>query len=336
MKMAIVYQDVIQFVDAACIEFVGQKVEVVASAIAPAAYSLLGVYVIIWGLTSMRGLIQEPITDMAVRMLKIAFIFGIALNVATYSTYVIQNAWDAPQDLANAIGGNSSGTVSSLLDSLLMKGFIAGKQMYDKGGILSGDFGLYIAAFCTWGITLAVTAYTCFLLILSKVALALLISVGPLFILSLLFQSTANFFNSWIQQITNYGMVNILIIAANAFVLKIFERFSGIAAQQQTGSIDQLIPMVASGIISCLVLAQITSIAAGLAGGVSMSSYGMGRLGLSVFSRPARDLASAGYRGGKQAAAAGTKKAARVGWSATGGRAYSAYKARNRNSISSN
>lgn len=50
--------------------------------------------------------------------------------------------------------------------------------------------------------------------------------------------------------------------------------------------------------ISLLVLAQLPQVAAGLAGGISLSSYGMGRLGLAVLAR-----------GGRQAAAR-TKQAA--------------------------
>ncbi len=275
------YTDVIQFVDTTCATFITDRVQSVASAIAPAAYTLLGVYVMLWGLASMRGLIQEPIMEAATRLVKIAFIFGVAMNLGTYNQYVIDTAWNGPQQLAQAFSGLSSeGGIAASQDQLLAKGFDAGAAMWRKGGILDGDFGMYLTAFVAWGITLAVTAYTCFLLALSKIALSLLIGLGPAFIISLLFHPTSEFFNAWVKQIANFGVLLVLVVGANSFIVEIFSRYAGLSAVQQAGTIDVLIPFVATGLISVLVLVQVPHIAAGLAGGISLSSYGLGRFAL--------------------------------------------------------
>lgn len=330
-----IYTQVFTYVNNACNGYIGANVSAVAGAIAPAAYSLLGVYVILWGLMSMRGLIQEPILEAAVRLMKIAFIFGIGIQLAEYNTYVTDTFFNGPEQLASVLThSTANGTAISSLDQILDQGFKIGKTFWDQGGIIMGDFGMYIVALLVWAMTIAVTAYACFLIVLAKIALSLIIALGPLFIISLLFQPTANFFNAWIQQLSNYFLLMVLVIAANVFVMTLFMRAAnGASAITSTAQIDQLFPFLITGVVSLLVIAQLPQMAAGLAGGISLSSYGMGRLGLSVLSRPGRDLASAGYRGGKQGAATGTKKAARAGWNATGGRAYSAYKNRNRNSI---
>ncbi|CAE6850422.1 Type IV secretion system protein VirB6 [Paraburkholderia aspalathi] len=332
-----VYTQVFTYVNNACNGYIGDNVAAVAAAIAPAAYSLLGVYVILWGLMSMRGLIQEPILEAAVRFMKIAFIFGIGIQLAEYNTYVTDTFFNGPEQLASVLThSTANGTAISSLDQILDQGFKIGKTFWDQGGIIMGDFGMYMVALLVWAMTIAVTAYACFLIVLAKIALSLIIALGPLFIISLLFQPTANFFNSWIQQMSNYFLLMVLVIAANVFVMTLFMRAAnGATAITSTAQIDQLFPFLITGAVSLLVIAQLPQLAAGLAGGISLSSYGMGRLGLSVLSRPGRDLASAGYRGGKRAAASGSKKAARAGWNATGGRAYSAFKNRNRNSVAS-
>lgn len=330
-----VYTQVFTYVNNACNGYIGANVSAVAGAIAPAAYSLLGVYVILWGLMSMRGLIQEPILEAAVRFMKIAFIFGIGIQLAEYNTYVTDTFFNGPEQLASVLThSTANGTAISSLDQILDQGFKIGKTFWDQGGIIMGDFGMYMVALLVWAMTIAVTAYACFLIVLAKIALSLIIALGPLFIISLLFQPTANFFNAWIQQLSNYFLLMVLVIAANVFVMTLFMRAAnGASAITSTAQIDQLFPFLITGAVSLLVIAQLPQMAAGLAGGISLSSYGMGRLGLSVLSRPGRDLASAGYRGGKRGTAAGTKTAARAGWNATGGRAYSAYKNRSRNSI---
>ena len=333
--MVMTYQDGFTYVNGVCGTYIGANVAAVASAISPAAYSLLAVYVILWGLASMRGLIQEPILEAAVRIMKIVFIFGIGIKLAEYNVYVTDTFFNGPEQLALSLTNSTSNvTALSSLDQILGQGFNIGKTFWDKGGIIDGDFGMYMIALMVWIVTLAVTAYAFFLIVLAKIALSLIIALGPLFIISLLFQPTANFFNSWIQQLSNYFLLMVLVIASNVFIMALFQRAaSSTDAISSTTQINQIFPFLTMGLVSLLVTAQLPNIASGLAGGISLSTYGAGRLGLSIISRPARDMASAGYDEAKRFAKWGTKKAARASWSATGGRAYNAFKNRNRNSI---
>lgn len=280
--MAGPYEQVFSYVTNVCDSYIGSSVAAVAAAIAPTAYTLLGVYVMLWGLASMRGLIQEPIMEAAVRMIKIAFIFGIGIKLAEYNVYVVDTFFNSPEQLAQALTNSTSNqTTVNSLDQILKQGFKIGKGFWDKGGILDGDFGMYLIAIFCWAITIIVTAYACFLIVLAKIALALIIALGPLFIISLLFQPTANFFNSWIQQLANYALLVILVVSANVFILNLFVRAaSKTAGISSTAQIDQIFPFIITGVISLLVLAQLPSIAAGLAGGISLSSYGVGRFAL--------------------------------------------------------
>ena len=330
-----VYAQVFAYVNNACSGYIGENVAAVAAAIAPAAYSLLSVYVILWGLASMRGLIQEPILEAGTRFIKIAFIFGIGIQLAQYNTYVTDIFFNSPEQLAISLThSTTNSTAISSLDQILDQGFKVGKMFWDQGGVIMGDFGMYLIAVVVWFITVSVTAYACFLIVLAKIALSIVIALGPLFIISLLFQPTANFFNSWVQQLTNYFILIVLVISSNVFVVALFSRAaSGAAAITNTAEVDRLFPFLITGFISFLVIAQLPQLASGLAGGISLSTYGAGRLGLSIISRPARDMASAGCDEAKRFAKWGTKKAARASWSATGGRAYNAFKNRNRNSI---
>jgi len=318
-----IFTNVLQYTDNVCNAYIAEKVHIVASVIAPAAYTLLGVYVILWGLASMRGLIQEPFTDMAVRMVKIAFIFGIGIQLAEYNVYVIDTMWNGPQELASAIAGTSGGSIGPTLDSILGKGFVLGRLMYSKAGLLNGDFGAYIAAFFIWGITIVVTLYVCALIVLAKIALSLIISIGPLFIISLLFQPTANFFNAWVQQLANYFLLIVLVVAGNMFVLTLFQRAASTTTVTGTAQIDQLFPFVITGGLSLFVIAQIPSIASGLAGGVSLSTYGMGRMGLAVLARGGKAATGRATRG----AGKGVRKAARA--------AREVYQGRKRNTVKS-
>lgn len=332
-----VYQQVFAYVDNACQGYIGSTVANVSNTIAPAVFGLLGVYVALWGLASMRGLIQEHVMEFITRAIKIAAILGIALGLASYNVYVTDTFFTSPTQFANSMtNATSNASAITSLDTILNDGFSTGKAFWDKGGVLDGDFGMYLIAIIIWGVAIVVTAYGCFLIVLAKIALSLLISLGPLFILSLLFQATGNFFNSWIQQLSNYALLIILVIAANVFVIDLFARAAtpGMTAITSSAQIDKIFPFMVTGGISLLVLAQLPQIAAGLAGGISLNSYGLGRLALGVFARPFMKLAGASLRKTQNLTGAAGKFAARKGWQYTGGKAWNAYKNRNRNTIS--
>ena len=293
--MAGPYEDVMQYVTNVCNAYIGSGVSAIANAIAPAGYTLLGVYVILWAFASMRGMIEEPIMEALVRILKITFIFGVGIKLAQYNVYVVDVFVNGPDQLAQSLlnGAASAGHATTMngLDKVLEKGFTIGKSFWDKGGILNGDFGMYLIAIFCWGLTILVTAYACFLLALSHIAIALLIALGPLFIISLLFKTTESFFTSWVQQLSNYAILIVLVVSANLFILTMFSRASDtITGISDSLQIDQVFPFMITGLISVLVLAQLPSLASGLAGGLSLSSYGVGRLAMKKLTNISRNL----------------------------------------------
>ena len=314
---SVVYKVILNYVNTECNQYISITTKAVADAIAPAAYTLLGIYIMLWGVASMRGLIQEPITEAAGRLIKIALIFGIGIQLAHYNDYVTSVFFDGPLQLASAIQspGNQEDDngIFSILDKELDNGFSGGKKFWDKGGVLHGDFGMYLIAIFVWAITIAVTAYACFLIVLSKMALAVIISIGPIFIISLLFQSTGNFFNSWVQQLCNYFLIVILTVATTVMIMGLYTLASAtLVSANSSTEIVSVFPFIVTALLSLLVLAQIPHIASGLAGGISLSSYGVGRLGLSVSKNTARGMAKQGTKLGVKTVKAGYSSARKV------------------------
>lgn len=316
----------LEYIRAVCDAYVGEQVAAVARAIAPAAFTFLGVYVVLWGFASMRGAIKEPLMDMAERVLKISLIFGVGIGLAEYNTVISETFLHGPDDLVAAMARSPDANgFTGGLDTLFSQGFDIGRHFWAKAGLFNGDMGLYFIALAVWTLTIIVTAYGFFLMALSKVAMTAILALGSLFILSLLFETTAGFFNSWIRQLSNYFLVPVLVMAVNLLVLKLFSRAASNAAIASAGDVDQIFPFMTMGVISLLALASVLTVAAGLAGGVSLSSFGMGRLALGLMHRHTRPLVGKGA----DYATRPVRYAGRKAWSATQG----AYRGRARNSI---
>jgi type IV secretion system protein VirB6 len=145
-----------------------------------------------------------------------------------------------------------------------------------RGGLLNGNFAYYLAGFAVYLIVVLTAVYTMFLLALSRIALSVLLALGPLFIALLLFETSKRFFEAWLAQLANYAFITILTVLVAALMLHVVT----VSAQQavsEGGSIqiaNAARVCMAAG-LTFLVMRQVMPMAAGLASGLALSSFGV-------------------------------------------------------------
>lgn len=327
MAAPTLYSDSLNYINAVCDAYVGENTAAVARVVGPLLTAMLGLYVAMWGFASMRGLIKEPANEFISRVVKIAAVLAIGFNMANYNTLITNTFLRGPDEfiagLAQSQGANG---VISGLDAMLNDGLTLTARFWSKAGVLDGDFGMYLIAAAVIIMTIVVTAYAFFLMALSKVVLTAVVAIGPVFFIGLLFEATAGFFNAWLRQLANYFLVPVLVVIVNLLIMKLFARAaSGPAALTSSAEVAEIFPFLSMGLVCLLALASVLSIAAGLAGGVSLSSFGMGRLAGSLLMHKGMKLGKQiGYQSARPVTWAG-KKVTRGAWNA--------YQNRARNSI---
>ena len=271
------YTDCLNYINGVCESYVGECVIAVARVIGPFSFTLLTLYVVLWGFAHFRGLIRDPFNDFVSRIVTIASVLGVGFNLANYNIIITNTFLRGPDELIAGLARSpGSNGVMSGLDAVLQQGFDIGARFWAQAGVLQGDFGMYFVALLVWILTLAVTAYAFFLMALSKVAMTAIIGLGPLFFFALLFEATAGFFSAWLRQLANYFLVPLLVVIVNLLIMKLFSRAADAAIS--VTEVSKLFPFFAMGLVTLLALASVLSIASGLAGGVSLSSFGLGRL----------------------------------------------------------
>lgn len=264
--------------DAALSTYVSDTAINIIDAITPVATTLLGVYVALWGWAMIRGVISEPITDGVNRIVRLALITGIALNIGYYNQFLSDFLWQSPDALAAYIGDSSPASNVSFLDSLISKMFDFGETYYQKayaGAIVFPRMGLLITAFALWGAGIAASGYAAFLLALAKMGLAIALGVGPLFVLLTMFEPTKRFFDAWLGQTLNYVFMVMLASAAIKLIMAILEKYlndaSGMSADP---TLDQAVPAIVFSLIGALVMIQMPAMASALGGGVALGTLG--------------------------------------------------------------
>jgi type IV secretion system protein VirB6 len=131
-----------------------------------------------------------------------------------------------------------------------------------------------------------VCCYAMFLIALSKIALAVLLALGPLFIVFRLFEGTRRLFDAWLMQLANYGFITVLTVLVGALLLTLIQSYATQTAARGAAlaTVDAL-DMLLAAVIVLLVLRQIMPIAASLAGGGSLSTMGTWSRGVGGFVR---------------------------------------------------
>ncbi|MDM0108027.1 type IV secretion system protein [Variovorax sp. J22R24] len=254
-------------------DYIATKTAAVAAAIEPAAVTLATIYVMIWGFLSLTGRIQEPILEGIKRIFFIAIVLGVGLRLWVFNGVIVDTFFTAPGQLAAVITG--SGDSVTIIDTIWDKGGTVASNLWNKGGVLSGDFGFYLAGAIVYFIMGGVAVYALFLLALSKLALALILALGPIFISLLFFEATRRFFESWIAQLANYALVAVLSTLVATLVLKVVSSYATQTAERGAAivTVDAL-NMVLCASLVLLIMRQVMPIAAGLASGIALSSFG--------------------------------------------------------------
>ncbi len=118
--------------------------------------------------------------------------------------------------------------------------------------------------------------YLMFLLALSRIALSVLLALGPLFFSFLLFDSTRRFFEAWLAQLCNYAFITILAVLLAALMLHVVgttaERAAALGGTIQIA--DGARVCIAAG-LTFLVMRQVMPMAASLASGLALSTFGV-------------------------------------------------------------
>jgi type IV secretion system protein VirB6 len=252
--------------------YVGTNTARVAGAIEPAVVTLATMYVMAWGYFSLAGRIQEPIWEGVKRILVIAVILAVGVRLWLYNSLLVDTFMNAPSQLAAAVLGATSPV--TIVDQIWIDGNRIAEALTAQGGLFGSEVSFYLAAGAVYLAVGFVAAYTAFLIALSMIAIAILLALGPLFIAMLFFSATKRFFEQWIGQLANYALITILVSLIAALLLGVVRSTTASAiASGSAVSIAEAVRVCVMCALIFLVIRQIPSIAAGLSGGIGLTTF---------------------------------------------------------------
>jgi type IV secretion system protein VirB6 len=253
------------FIDAKLEQFLGVGAARVVGEVSGPLRAALVLYVLLYGIAILRGAIAEPVMDFAIRSLKLALIY-LLVTGAAYGTWVTDPLFRIlPDTLARAIAGTPSGDPGAAFDQFFARAAYLGQKTARETTpmnwiplLVSGAVFVIGALAAALGFGIAVVA---------KLALALLVALGPIFIACALFESTRRYFFGWLSQAVNYLVLFALIIAVFQLILALVgDRWGAIDGQDPV--VGSLL-FIALSLLGAIFFLQTPAIAAGIAGGAS-------------------------------------------------------------------
>lgn len=255
-------------------DYVATNTAVIAGLLEPAIVTLATLYIVTWGYLHLMGRIEEPFVTGVKRIFLLAIILGVSLSLWYYNELIVDTFFSAPPALAARIIGPHDSV--AVVDGVLAAGNDVVAALTRRASILPEKLPFYVAALIVQIIIVITAVYTMFLLVLSRIALSVLLALGPFFIALLFFDTTKKFFESWIAQLANYAFITVLTGLIGALMLTIITRAAehALAAGGNVRVADAIRLCIAAG-LTLLVMRQVMPIAAGLASGLALSSFGV-------------------------------------------------------------
>ncbi|WP_406604053.1 type IV secretion system protein [Bartonella gliris] len=242
-------------------------------AITPIVSIGLTIAFIVYAWLIIRGTIDMPVSGFLSRCLRISIITSIALTTGLYQQDIANLIIQMPNDLLNALINSppSSDQLNTLIDKVAEKGFECASKAFEEAAFLDGD-GLLYGLFGI--IILLATSFLAAIgggfILLAKIALVLLVGLGPFFIIALLWQPTYRFFEQWIAQVLSYTILMVLLATIFSLMMNIFANYmTDLQFDGKQNVAYALGGALILSIISIVLLFKLSSIANALAKGVT-------------------------------------------------------------------
>ncbi len=240
--------------------------------------AMMVLFVVVMGYMLLVGRIQISIGELFPRVFKLLFIFVLVTNVGVLTALVYSTFTEIPESIATFLVteiGTSQNGVNGVIENVWDRGMVAAQNIFDQGGMT--NWGPWMFAGLVAGVTIAAIVYVSFLLMLSKLAVAVLLAVAPFFIVMYLFDALRPVFEGWVRQVISFALIPVFLYALLALIFGIANQVSETllqATQNEAASLTQVAPFAVVMLVSLLLATQVQGWAAGVGGGFSLSTLG--------------------------------------------------------------
>lgn len=274
------------------------------------AGSGIALYSIMWVVSFVSGSQNGDVIGFLKWFARALVLISIAGTASVYSEYVIDTFWGTPAEVAQyiATSGMTDSSVTydaagklnigTALDSAATQGVCAGINIWKSTS--AWDIGKSLGFFLT-GLVIIIgvvifVGIAAGLAFVGFASLAIVLALGPLFIVAGIWEATKPMMESWLRTAINYALYGVILMVIVGLGIGLVQQFGAADLGKLSESgLEDLSKVVSLGIRSLMVFAVATAllfkaddISASLVGGISLGAMGTLGRGASGAAAPVK------------------------------------------------
>lgn len=239
---------------------------------------LLTLYVALMAVRMLTGRTGVGLSSLTPRMMGLGLVLCFATSWAAYHQVVWNLLVGAPDHLASLLAG-TRGSAPSLfadrLDQLFQLVLEAARQSTTAGSEKPTLLAGMRPADLLWIASLMLLFGTVGVLVASKIALAALLALGPVFIVLALFRATSGLFEGWLRAALLFAIVPLLTVLVGTGALALIApMLSDLAMAGGTPTPELAVSVLLGAAVFSLLMLLVLRVAATLTGGWRLNLHG--------------------------------------------------------------
>jgi type IV secretion system protein VirB6 len=177
---------------------------------------MLVLYVAFFGISLMLGRSNLSVRALLPKMVTLGLVVGFATSFVTFSTFFYNIFVGGPDQIAGILTGTQGSATATFAQKLDVV-FLAIQQASGP----TTDINAFSPPGMMWLGAMLLLLGTVGLLVTARIALALLLAVGPIFVVLALFNGTRGLFTGWLKGLTMMALAPLFAVLGGSIVLEL-------------------------------------------------------------------------------------------------------------------
>lgn len=177
---------------------------------------LLGLYVAFFGISLMLGRANLGVRALLPKMMTLGLILTFATSFVAFSTIFYNIFIGGPDQIAGILTGTQGESATAVFAQKLDVVFMAIQQASGD----TKDISAFSPPGMMWIGAMLLLLGTVGLLVTARIALALLLALGPIFVVLALFEGTRGLFTGWLKGLTMMALTPLFAVLGGSIMLE--------------------------------------------------------------------------------------------------------------------
>jgi type IV secretion system protein VirB6 len=277
-----IFSDTLNTVDAVIGNFVSIAYQNFVSANAEMITLLFTVYVMLLGFQFVHHTHHFNLSTVTRHLIVMLCVYGMVMNWQLYNLFVYNVFTNEPGHIAKILVNNagtlqSGGSIADALDGIFKMVIDVTIGFLGQVGFSAAGFAFIIYGLLVFIIGFLLCVFALLLFIYAKMMMAVVLALGPLFILFILWEPTKGLFSAWLNQLITIALIPIITSAILMLMLSaIHVTLPNVNLPAEDLQFYGIVPFLALTLTTTLILAQVLRISGVLGGGITLASLSLG------------------------------------------------------------